>query len=265
MLEQNNKISFFSLLMPIFKPRIWIKLASKNLMQDYQRTMLGPIWIFLNLVIFTLSMSIVYSGLLSVDYSDYLVYMSCSMIAWIWAGSFLSTSGSVYISNSSILLEHAVEKEYFIWSHVTNNFLVFLHQLPLLIIYYFIGVIELTVNTLYIIPSLIIFFIINIGLSSCISLIVVRFRDVQKILSSLVIIIMITTPIFWKPEMLTGIRAYTYLLNPFYYFIELIRTPLLGNQPNINIYLISIGFAFFLTILGCWMNYKYGKTMVYRL
>jgi len=265
MLQPKNNSNFFSLLKPILKPRIWIKLASRSLTQDYQRTMLGPLWIFLNLVIFTLSMSVVYSGLLSVDYADYLIFMSCSMIAWIWAGAFLSTSGIVYINNSNILLEHSVEKEYFIWAHVTNNFLIFLHQIPLLVVYYFIGMIELSYNTLFIFPSLIIFFIINIGLSSCLSIIIVRFRDIQKILASLVIIVMITTPIFWKPEMLTGIRAYTYLLNPFYYFIELIRAPLLGQPPSLKLYSISIIIAFFSIILGCWMNYRYGKSIVYRL
>ena len=265
MLQPNNKSNFFSLLYPILKPKIWISLAYRALIIDYQRTLLGPIWIFLSLVIFTLSMSVVYSGLLSVDYFDYLIFMSCSMIAWVWAGAFLSTSGMVYINNSNILLEHSVEKEYFIWTHATNNFLIFLHQLPLLFIYYAVGILELSLNTLFIIPSVIIFFIINIGLSSCLSIIVVRFRDVQKILSSLVIIVMITTPIFWKPEMLTGVRAYTYLLNPFYYIIELIRSPLLGHPPSLKIYSISIFIAFFSITLGCWMNYKYGRSIIYRL
>ena len=210
-------------------------------------------------------MSIVYSGLFDVDYLEYLTYMSCSMIAWIWTGNILTTSGMVYVNNSGLLMEHPVEKQYLVWTHAMHQFIIFLHQIPLIILYLSFGLIELSANTFYIIPSLIIIFMINIGMSSALSLIVVRFRDIQKILTSLTIVIMVSTPIFWKADMLTGIRKLTYELNPFYYMIEIIRSPLLGNAPSLKIYIISICIAFFSICLGCLMHKRYGKSIIFRM
>jgi ABC-2 type transport system permease protein/lipopolysaccharide transport system permease protein len=40
----------------------------------------------------------------------------------------------------------------------------------------------------------------------------------------------------WKPELLHR-RAYIAVINPFYHLIEIVRTPLLGNVPDLKNYL----------------------------
>ena len=55
-----------------------------------------------------------------------------------------------------------------------------------------------------------------------------RFRDVPPIVASVMRIAFFLTPVMWIPEML-GSRAYLALYNPFAYFVELIRAPLLGQ------------------------------------
>ncbi len=191
--------------------------------------------------------------------------MTASMIGWIWASSILVSSGMVYIANSGILLAHPTDKAYLIWSHAMNQFIVFLHQMPFLLLFYLFGEIQVNANMLYIIPSLAIIFAINIGAAAVLSIIVTRYRDLHKILSSLVIIIMVTTPIFWKPEMVTGVKKLVYLFNPFYYIVEIIRSPLLGKSPGFFIYAIACAIAMATLVLGCYMHKKYSKTIIFRL
>jgi lipopolysaccharide transport system permease protein len=265
MFQQSSSLGFFSLLSPIRKPKIWFYLAYLGIRNEYRRTLLGPVWILLSLVIFAASMSVVYSGLFSIEYFDYLAYISTGMMAWTWVGALLMTSGMVYIQNGGILADHPVEKSYLIWSQVMNQFMVFLHQIPFMLLFYVFGGVPLNENTVYLIPSLMLMFLLNIGVAGALSIVVTRYRDLQKILSSLVVIVMVLTPIFWKPEMITGARALTYLLNPFYYMVEILRDPLLGRAPSLHSYSVAGAMTVIALVAGCVMHRRYSRVIIFRL
>ncbi len=265
MLQQQPSLTFLSLLRPVLKPKIWFYLAYASIVNEYRRTLLGPIWILLNLVIFTLSIGIVYSGLFSIEYFEYIAYMTTSMIGWMWASSILTSSGMVYITNSGILMDHPTDKAYLLWSHSMTQFIVFLHQLPFVFLFYLFGNIPLNWNILFIIPSLFIIFVINIGTAGILSIAVARYRDLQKILANLVVVIMVTTPIFWKPEMVAGVRKLVYLLNPFYYIVDIIRSPLLGKFPGFFNYGVASTLAVFILLISCHVHKKYSRTIIFRL
>lgn len=265
MLDPNPALDFFSLLRPMQKPKIWFYLAYVSIVNEYRRTMLGPIWILLNLIIFALSIGVVYSGLFSIDYFDYIAFMTTSMVGWMWASGILTSSGMVYIANSGILLDHPTDKAYLIWAHAVNQFIIFVHQLPFIFLFYLFGEIPLNANLFFILPSLLIIFTINIGTAAILSIAVTRYRDLQKILTNLVVIIMVTTPIFWKPEMVTGGKELIYKLNPFYYIVEIIRSPLLGKFPGMFNYTVTIAIAAITLLIGCYMHKKYSRSIVFRL
>ncbi len=53
------------------------------------------------------------------------------------------------------------------------------------------------------------------------------------------------TPVIWKMEMLPG-RALLLDLNPFYYLVEIVRSPLMGNPPSLQVILGAV----LITIMG---------------
>ena len=190
----------------LLKFKIWSYLAYSMIVNEYKRTLFGPVWILINLTIFIVAVGAVYSNIFSVNYFDYLSYMASGMVAWVWISSILTNSGMLYINNSALLRAYPVNKSYLIWSQVFYNFIIFLHQMPIIIVFYITKNLEISYFTFLIIPSLLLVFILNLGAVAILSILVNRFRDIQKILLSSLIVIMITTPIFWKPDMVTGIR-----------------------------------------------------------
>ena len=50
MLIQQEKTDLFSLLRPIKQPKIWAYLAWVDTVNQYRRTLLGPLWILLSLI-----------------------------------------------------------------------------------------------------------------------------------------------------------------------------------------------------------------------
>ena len=257
--------NFFSLLKPVSSPSSWYYLAKQRVHLMHKRTILGPLWLLINVVIFSTALGSVYSGIFTVNFFEYISYVSAGFIGWLWVASFLSTSGNVLTDNAVLIRSYPFDKSILIWSHVMHNLICFFYQLPIFLIFYFLGLVKFNVYTFLLLPNLLIVFIINIGVTAVLCIIVTRFRDIQRFISSSIIIIMITTPILWKPNMVEGLRKLVYQLNPIYYIIELIRTPLLGIKPDVNLYLISITIAIIFLFLGCFFYKKYSSTIIFRI
>tara|TARA_B110000503_G_scaffold122825_1_gene187808 strand:+ start:246 stop:1040 length:795 start_codon:yes stop_codon:yes gene_type:complete len=264
MILEEEKLDILCLLRPIIKYRGWLYLAYTTIVYEYKRTILGPIWILLNLIIFVFAVGYVYSGIFDIKYFEYLSYMTSGMIGWLWAGSILTNSGLIYQSHLGLISSSPVNKSYLIWSQAFYNFIIFLHQIPLLFCFYLAGKIELSFNLLFLIPTLILVFLLNVGVGAALSVIINRYRDIQKILTSFVVVIMVTTPIFWQPGMITGVRKLVYLLNPFYYIVEAVRQPMLG-QFDLKIFLILLTLSMSSLIVGTYFHVKYSKSVIFRL
>ena len=54
----------------------------------HKRTVLGPFWLLLNVIIFSTALGSVYSGLFTVDFFEYVSYVCAGFIGWLWVASF---------------------------------------------------------------------------------------------------------------------------------------------------------------------------------
>jgi ABC-type polysaccharide/polyol phosphate export permease len=86
-----------------------------------------------------------------------------------------------------------------------------------------------------------------LGAVVVLSIVAARFRDIQLIVSTVLQLVFLLTPIMWEAKSLRGI-AVTYVvdLNPIYHLIEVVRRPLLGETPMIVSWLVAS-----MTAAGC--------------
>ena len=66
-----------------------------------------------------------------------------------------------------------------------------------------------------------------------------RFRDVPQIIGSVMQFAIFMTPVFWKADSIRANHAIL-LLNPFYYMLDAVRAPLLGDNPVPHAYGVLI-------------------------
>jgi lipopolysaccharide transport system permease protein len=66
-----------------------------------------------------------------------------------------------------------------------------------------------------------------------------RYRDLAKTIESVIPVMMFMTPLWWTPEMASGIIAKIFKWNPFYWLIDLVRLPLLGETPPNDVWLTA--------------------------
>ena len=95
------------------------------------------------------------------------------------------------------------------------------------------------------IPALAIYFVNGVWITLLLGIVSARFRDIPPIVQSVVRISFFLTPIIWHVDYTN--RPAFLAFNPFYHFVELIRTPLSGGAPSVETWYIVLG----ITLAGC--------------
>ena len=224
------KIIWSELLVGPIKKRTWITIGYLDVIQVYRRSFLGPVWITLSIGIQAVSVTYIYSQLFaSGGGKDYYSYVVCGLIAWAWISSLLTDMGNVFLAYAGYIKTSNIDVTQFIWSMAWKHTIIFLHNLALWIIYILFGAVVVNINTLYIFITFPIIFLLSIPLIAVLGILFARYRDFSRLISSLITLLLIITPIFWMGNQLTGVRTLLYKMNPFYYLVESIRAPLMGN------------------------------------
>lgn len=248
---------------PLQNPGLWMGLAWVDVVQSYRRTMLGPFWITLNLVIFTVSMTLIYGALFSVPTREYAAYLACGMIGWFWISALLTEVGNSFLSYGSFIKGSTVPKSIFIWAVAFKQVIVFLHHLIAYIGLVVLGVVDLSVYTLFAPIAVLGLFVISIPITALASILFARYRDLPRLITSSIIVLLMITPIFWQPGMIGGWRTLFIHLNPIYYLIEFVRLPLLGKPEEPLIVSVMVGMTIVFWVLGETLYRRYEKYVVF--
>lgn len=222
--------------------RLWGRLGWLEVKRRYRRTIVGPFWTSVSLLVFVTVMSAVGSGLLSKETKEYLPFLLAGMVVWTLLSSIMQESSSVFVSGAGLLRQMRFDYSILVYALLWRNLIVFFHNM---IVYFAIFMIyapqKLTLINFLAIPGLVILLINGAWLATLVGMITSRFRDVQQMMQTLLQISMFITPLFWPPESLSGLRRIIFVgFNPLYHLLAIVRDPLLGNMPRANNYIAAI-------------------------
>lgn len=248
---------------PLQRPQVWMSMAWNDVVQSYRRTVFGPFWITLNLVIFTIAMTLILGSVFGVPSQDYAGYVLCGMIAWMWITAMLTDVGNTFVVHSQFLKSTPIDKSYFLWTAVAKQAIVLGHQLIVYAGAALIGLVQPTLWTLLAIPAFIILFAMSVPFAAGAAILCTRYRDLPRLISGTIIIILMMTPIFWKPDMISGWRTALVYLNPFYYVVDLVRSPLLGQPLSLLTITVVLAMTAALWVLGASFYNRYQRYVVF--
>lgn len=253
---------------------LWLYLAKEDLYVKYKQTTLSYSWEPISFLIVVLVLGPLYSILLQKELLPYIVYLSCGLAVWKFFSGVISTSGSVFYKNKSILSQIKVEYTIFIFQNIATHSIIFLINisLALILIIYVYGF--NTINYIHLFLGLLLLLFTMIFFCLFLSIVCLRFRDVQSIIDSVLRIAFFATPVIWDAanivtysnEVQSGnFMRITYLFfNPFYHMIEIVRAPLIGDTVNINsiYFLLIILSSLIISSLALYAKYKNKITLL---
>ena len=134
----------------------------------------------------------------------------------------------------------------FVCALVCRNILVFFHHLLIYVVVVLLFSVDLNFNTLLAVPGLFLISLNAIWVAFLLGSMCARYRDIQPLITNVLQILMFVTPIFYPASALGPKGQLMANVNPFFHFVEIVRTPLLGQAPSALTWTFVLSF----TVLG---------------
>ena len=219
---------------------LWLWFAQQDIKSRYRGSLLGPIWLVLNLGILVAALSLIYATIFGMPVEVYTPHVGTGFIAWWYLSGVMLDACTAFTANAQIIRNMPLPIGIHVLRVLARHSVLMLHNM---IVYLIIAVsfaIWPNANTLLVIIgyALVTTLLFSIGL--CLAIICARYRDVPHIVASIVQVVMFITPIMFLKDMLQK-RIYIANVNPFYHMIEAIRAPLLGQNPEPITWVFLVG------------------------
>lgn len=228
----------------LFFERRWLNFVGyfslEELNRQYQRTMLGPFWLVLTQFVVVFAIAFVYSGVLNQPQETLFPFLSASVICWNLIANILISAPNTFVVNAMTMKSFAMPTSVFTAQLVTRIMVQFFHALVVHAVVIVLFKVPVNLNTLMFPVSLVLVGLILYGLAVFLAVMGARFRDVVPAVGSFMYIMFLCTPVLWRPSLISAARSYIVEANPFFYLLDAIRSPLLGEALHQNTLLILI-------------------------
>ena len=216
--------------------RVWMMLARMDIRQRYRRSVLGPFWITITMIIFILAIGPLYSRLLGMGSDEFIPYLAMGLITWGLVSGLIIDGAGAFVSAENLVRSVKLPYTVHILRVLQRNLLIFLHNLLAFVPFMIYLKIVPQWSWLAAIPGVLLIMLAALPTAFLLGTLSARYRDMQQIISSIVQLVFFITPIFWKPELLRE-HAWIAHWNPFQLLIESVRGPVVSGIPPPELYL----------------------------
>jgi ABC-type polysaccharide/polyol phosphate export permease len=245
--------------------RLWFVLGWNDISQRYRRSLLGPFWITISMGVFVLSIGSVYAYLMKIQVVRYLPFLTVGYILWGFISGVIVDSSSAFSTSEDFMRQVNVSKACLIVRLVFRNLIIFLHNI---VIYVFVALyygIKVGPATLLVLPGLILTVWFVTMLATIISIVATRFRDVQQMVGSIVMLLFFISPVMWDPTSIPPSMHFILDFNPFAWFLDLVRAPLLLDPIVLRVWESALGACVAATFVAWGLFARYRGRVVYWL
>lgn len=205
----------------------------------YKKSALGPFWIVLTNVIGVIGLSVVWSGLFNQSLEDFAPTLCIGLIVWQLISAVLSDAPGTFSREARMIRNVNLPAWFFAFRLLARHVITFAHNLIIVagVIWWFDlpvgwGLLQALLAMLLVVANL--FCVIYlVGLAGA------RYRDVELAVHSVLPLLFFISPVMFKADKLPQAQLLIWS-NPFSYFIEAIRAPLLGHEAHANTLLVLL-------------------------
>lgn len=226
----------------------WGYIGVKRLQLDYRRAFIGSLWVVVAFAATSTSIGFLMASLMGLPPSEHLPYVAFGFAIWNFIAVIISSGCNVFYSNRPMLLQLPAPRSGFVIIHVVRNGALLFVQLFVAICislffdwspnFYSIGVV----------PALILLIVTAYCATMTVGLISTRFPDFGELMASIMRLAFILTPIMWSfetrygaasEEPTRGFLYWVYTFNPFTYYVNILREPLLGRAASLLDWMVT--------------------------
>lgn len=228
-------------------------LAWTEIRLKYIRSIIGPFWITISTAVTVLLMGPIYAFIFSTPIAHYITFLAVSFVLWNFISQTINEAPQLFVSAEALIKHQKIPFSVFIFKHLFKANVILAHNA---IIFLFVALNVSGYRVLHALLFLAGFVLVNVNLlwiSTLLSVLGSRYRDVQQAVVSVVQALFFLSPIMWQASIIPPENSFVYNLNPVYHLVEVVRAPLLAKTPGLETYLI----LFFTGLVGLSLSFHF--------
>lgn len=213
----------------IARPWLWYNLAWLDIRQKFTRSLVGPLWLTVNIALFTGAIYFLFGASLGGGDPAYLAYVGLGFVLWSFINQVMNESGLVFVAAGEAIRNAVLPLSTQVLRLVCRNAIVLLHNVVVtMAILALLG--KAAVPAWTVLPALALVLLAALACATLIGVIAARFRDVTQFVTNGMQLMFFLTPILWKPGPGFAASADLVRINPLAAFIDIMRVPLMGGK-----------------------------------
>ena len=212
---------------------IWTRLGIQDVRLRFRRSVIGVVWIFLNLAVLILSIGFIYANLLGQDPQRFIPYLTIGLITWTYLTNSIVDGGNAFVNSEGYIKQISLPIYVYILRFFVSVSLTTLITMCAFVLVAVIYRVPFGPGTLFVVPGLLMLMTASLLLITIFAHLNARFRDVAHMASVGMQVLFYVTPVIFPADLLRQRRGLSYVvdLNPLYHLLEIVRRPLLSASP----------------------------------
>ncbi len=236
------------------------ELTMREIKQRYKQSVLGYAWVILNPFFQMIVMSFVFSIIMRIPNLGvpYPIYLYAGLLPWTLFSNSLTSAANALVGNAGLITKIYFPREIFVISTILAKIVDFVLALSIFVVFMIFYHIPITWYILWVIPIFAIQQLFTYGLSLFLAAANLFYRDIQYLLSLIILIWMYLTPVIYSTELFPAKYRWIFQINPMSVIINAYRQVILaGDMPNLR----SLAIALVLSVLLLIGGYKFFKKL----
>ena len=192
-------------------------LIIKNLFGRYRNTYFGFAWHFFTPAIMMLVYFFAFTQLRTAQLDNFWIYLGSGLFPFTFMVTNLTGGSGTIVSNSGMIKKMYFPREILVLSQVISTFIIMLLGYVIIVIAMVITGFELSITILLLPIIFLLMFLFVYGYTLLFSSIAVYSRDLQYFLSSISIVFIFMTPMYFTVDSVAGPLSTLIWFNPFTY------------------------------------------------
>ncbi|MCL4386725.1 MAG: ABC transporter permease [Cyanobacteria bacterium] len=222
-------------------------MANREITQRYKQSILGYAWVILNPLFQLVVISFVFSSILKIPSLGvpYIIFLSVALLPWNLFSTSLTSSVNILVNNSNLITKIYFPREILVYATMIAKAVDFFYSTLVLIVFFLIYRTNISLTILWLPIIFAIQIIFMAGLSLILSAFNLFYRDIQYLLSLILMLWMYLTPVMYPVEIIPEKFRFIFSLNPMAVIVNAYREVIIGKgEPNLG----SLSLAFLMSV-----------------
>lgn len=246
------------------KWRVWVALAQEDIGDQHRRTTLGPLWLLLNYLAFAGTFVFVFQRGDS-STGNYPAFVATGLLVWFYIMEVISMSVMLFVIEEGFIKGTTLPLSVYVMRLFMQSTIRAGYSLIGCLIILALSGVEFSAMWVWSLLGILLVLATAPAVITLFGFLGVFFPDSQFIVSNFMRIGMFLTPVFWSYDNTGGVRHIFYWWNPFTYFLDIVRMPIIAGEVPVHSFIVCLIIALFLWTGALLLLGKLRKQLVFAI